>query len=80
MKWYWVDADDDRCAETDLTGFGFEDFVPHFYCIKTGESHNQSIEVLASSLKAVLSEEFVLSVHAYLSSKIKGHQFTLSCR
>ena len=37
LKWYWVNVRDPACASLNLTNFKYKGFVPHFYCLKTGE-------------------------------------------
>ncbi|MCD6572263.1 MAG: hypothetical protein J7K62_03225 [Thermoplasmata archaeon] len=40
MKWYWIDAVNSTCySDLNFTKFGFNGYVPHFYCIRTGKSH-----------------------------------------
>ena len=37
LKWYWINVRDPACASLNLTEFKYKGFVPHFYCLKTGE-------------------------------------------
>lgn len=39
IKFYWVNPQNSKCANLNLTEFNFQGFVPHFYCLKTKDSH-----------------------------------------
>jgi len=43
LNWYWINPYDSRCSSINLTKFNFTGFVPHFYCLKTGESHTGAL-------------------------------------
>jgi len=39
LKFYWIDPRLPKCSSINLTKFDFKGFVPHFYCLKNGNSH-----------------------------------------
>jgi len=39
LNWYWINPRDSKCFSLNLSKFNFYGFVPHFYCLKTNQSH-----------------------------------------
>jgi len=39
LKFYWINVGNPQCSSLNLTEFNFQGFVPHFYCLKNGNSH-----------------------------------------
>lgn len=39
LKWYWVDVTSPECRSLNFSKFNFAGFVPHFYCLKSGNFH-----------------------------------------
>jgi len=37
IKFYWINPQEVSCAGLNLTKFNFGGYIPHFYCIKTGD-------------------------------------------